>query len=128
MGLRLQIFSCKDHVDFFWYELQKNVLMRFSAVVGRHFLNQTALGAIFARIFRDIAQIFDRSKIFGSALHPLHSRLLHHWLVFICKLFQGSLQVAQFKSHGVCPGVIMSRRLRYLLHICSRLLGRNIAQ
>ena len=48
-------------------------------------------------------------------------------LVFICKLFQSSLQVAQFKLHGVSPVLFMSRRLRYVLSICSRLLGRNLA-
>ena len=49
-------------------------------------------------------------------------------LVFIRKLFQSSLQVAQFKSHGVSLVLFMSRRLGYLLRICSRLLGRNLAQ
>ena len=49
-------------------------------------------------------------------------------LVFICKIFQSSLQVAQFKLHGVSPVLFMSRRLRYLLRICSKLLGRNLAQ
>jgi len=36
------------------------------------FLNQTKLGAIFARIFRDFRQF----KTFGARLHP---RCLHHW-------------------------------------------------
>jgi len=33
------------------------------------------LGAIFAQIFRDFAQIFNKSKVLGVRLHP---RLLHH--------------------------------------------------
>jgi len=49
-------------------------------------------------------------------------------LVFICKLFQSSLQVAEFKTHGVSPVLFILRRLRYLLRMCIRLLGRNLAQ
>jgi len=33
---------------------------------------------IFAQIFRDLAQIFDKSKLLGVRFHPLHPRLLHH--------------------------------------------------
>jgi len=53
----------------------KKVLMCFSANVGRHFLKR-----FFTRIFNDLAQIFDKSKLFGVRLHSLHPRLLHHWL------------------------------------------------
>jgi len=38
------------------------------------------LGAIFARIFRDFAQIFNKSQLFGVRLHPLQLCLLHHCL------------------------------------------------
>ena len=71
----------------------------FSHTSGAIFSNQTTLGAVFARIFRDFvkvftdiakistffriltnfAQIFDRSKFLEVHLHPLHSHLLHHW-------------------------------------------------
>jgi len=38
-------------------------------------------------------------------------------LVFICKLFQSSLQVTPFKLRGLSPVLFMSRRLRYSLRI-----------
>jgi len=48
------------------------------------FSNQNTLGAIFSqistdftRIFRDFAQIFTKSKLWGVRLQPLHPRLLH---------------------------------------------------
>jgi len=43
---------------FFWHDLHKRVFICFSANVGRHFLSQTTLGAIFAQIFRDFAWMF----------------------------------------------------------------------
>jgi len=33
----------------------------------------------FVRIFRDFAQILNKSKFLGVPLDPLHPRLLHHW-------------------------------------------------
>jgi len=50
-----------------------------SSYVGAIFWNETTLGTIFAWIFRDFARIFDKSKLLGMLLHPLHLRLLHHW-------------------------------------------------
>jgi len=86
----------------------KKVCICFAADVDAIFWSQTTLGAIFARIFRDIALIFrdfawifrnfvqifrdfartfDKSKLLGVRLHPLHPRLLHHyfglWLFFL---------------------------------------------
>jgi len=52
----------------------KKVYMCFLVLEKR---SQT-LGAIFARIFRDFDQSFDKSKLLGMRLHPLHPRLLHH--------------------------------------------------
>jgi len=54
--------------------------------------------------------------IFKKQLIPTDANLV---MVFICKLFQSTLQVGQFKLHGVSPILFMSGRLRYLLHVCS---------
>jgi len=43
---------------------------------GLHAYFCKRLGAIFARIFRDFAWIFVKSKLLRERLHP---RLLHHW-------------------------------------------------
>ena len=60
-----QIFSHKDHEDFFLVWPPKKVLMCFSATDGCHFLSQTTLSAIFAQIFSDFDQIFrDFVRIF----------------------------------------------------------------
>jgi len=32
----------------------------------------------FAQIFWDFSRIFDKSKLLGVRLHPLHPRLLYH--------------------------------------------------
>ena len=67
----------------------KKVLMCFSTKVGRHFVNSNNLGSYFcpdfrgssqvfkdfSRIFRNFAQILNKSKLFGVHFHP---RLLHH--------------------------------------------------
>ena len=83
---------------------QKKVFMWFCRRWASFFSNQTTLGAIFARIFREFAQIcryfakvftdfaqiftgfvrmfrdfariFSKSKLLGVRFHP---RLLHHW-------------------------------------------------
>jgi len=38
---------------------------------------------ICAWIFRDFAQIFNKSNLLGVRLHPLHPQLLHHWLLLL---------------------------------------------
>jgi len=61
---------------FCWYDLQEKVFMCCYGNVGRHFLKSNNVGAIFARIFRDFAQIFRdlpgflTNQTFGGALAP----------------------------------------------------------
>jgi len=56
------------------------------------------------------------SFISKKQLIPTNANLA---MVFICKLFQSRLQVGQYESYGVSPVLFMSRRLRYLLRVCS---------
>ena len=76
----------------FWYDLQKRSSLYFSANVGRHFWNQTTLGPIFARVIRDFARIFDKTKLLGVRLHP---HPLQHWVIstYFAEFFAHSQQV-----------------------------------
>jgi len=94
----VRIFSYESR---FWDDLWKKAFVRFWAPF---FSNQSTLGAIFPRIFRESTQIFkdfakaftdfaqistdfsqifrDFSRIFTKSKFlgvSLHSRLLHHW-------------------------------------------------
>jgi len=44
----------------------------FWQTLGAIFSSQTTLGAIFAWIFRNFAQIFNKSKLLGVRLHPCY--------------------------------------------------------
>ena len=77
-NLCLQIFSPKDHKDFFCVNSKKKVFMCFSANLGRHFLKSSNVWRYFIRIFRDFAQIFGKSNALSVRLHPLHSHLQQH--------------------------------------------------
>ena len=49
-------------------------LPRFSEILRRF----SQISTDFSRIFRYFAWIFNKSKLLGVCLHPLHPRLLHH--------------------------------------------------
>jgi len=53
-------FSLKGHEVHFWDDLQKRSSCVFLQTLGTILWNQTRLGAIFVRIFRDFAQIFNK--------------------------------------------------------------------
>ena len=67
--LGLKNFPLKYHEDLYWDGLQTSsscvCLQTLSAILW----NQTRLGAIFARIFKDLAQNFNKSKLLGVRLH-----------------------------------------------------------
>jgi len=56
-------------------------LQTLGAIFAQIFRDFALIFKSFVRIFRDYAQIFNKSKLLGMRLHPLHPRLLHHWLV-----------------------------------------------
>ena len=58
--LCLQIFSLKDHEDFFWDDLRKKVFMCFSANVGRHFIKSIKVRAQFLPGFSESLPRFSR--------------------------------------------------------------------
>jgi len=72
---------------FFFFREKKVKFRRFSAVrliyytvrtkISKH-LRPNLIFQDFARLFRDFAQIFDKSKILGLRLHP---SLLHHCFI-----------------------------------------------
>jgi len=84
--------SCNICRPFSWCDLQKWSALVFLQTLGAIFRSQTTLGAIFAQIFsdfvrifrdfvqifRDFARIFDKSKILGVRLHPLHTVPLYN--------------------------------------------------
>jgi len=61
----LNLFFCKCWAPFFEV---KNVGRQFCAEFQG-----------FAQIFRGFARMFDKSKLLGVCLNPLHPRLLHRW-------------------------------------------------
>jgi len=72
----LQIFSHKDHEDFFGVTSKNGFSFVFLQTLGTIFRSQTTLVVNFARILRDFAQIFrgfarifDKSKRLGVRLH-----------------------------------------------------------
>jgi len=93
----LQIFSHKDHEDLFHEGLFVVISKKLPSFVVLQswapLFEEKTLDAIFSRIFRDFvkivrnfARIFDKSKLLGVRLHPLHHRLLHHCYIYINKL------------------------------------------
>ena len=68
------LFSLKKKIIKTFIEMtsKEKVLMWFCKRWEPFFTNQTRLGAIFARIFRDFVQLFNKSKLLGVRLHPLH--------------------------------------------------------
>jgi len=79
----------------------------FLKTLGDIFSNQTTLGAIFDRMFRNVAQIFNKSKLLGVGLHP---RLLHHCaelIYFACSDHANkeefSVQNINFYKHQTNP-------------------------
>jgi len=56
----LQLFSNKDHEDLFWCDLQKKVVVCFSANLGRHFLKSGNVGCHFYLDFRGFCPIFSK--------------------------------------------------------------------
>ena len=81
LGMR-KIFARKVLGDFaykffpqrswrpFLGNLQKRSACVFVQTLGAILWNQTRLGTIFSRNFRDFAQIFNKSKLLGVRFHP----------------------------------------------------------
>jgi len=84
----LQNFSHKDHENlFFGVTSIKGLHLLFckrwvSFLPGLSGTLPRYLG-IFFWIFRDFAQIFDKSKLLGMRLNPLHPRPLHYWATLL---------------------------------------------
>ena len=74
--------TCPKSCATFAYKFSPTKIMNWRPFLVWHlkkpsFVFLQTLGAIFAQIFRDFAQTFDKSKLLGVILHP---RLLHHCL------------------------------------------------
>jgi len=64
----------------------------------------------FAQIFRDVARIFNKSKLLGVRLHPLHPRLQHHWLntyFLLLTVFRTSIS-QKYTTSSVCDLITCS--------------------
>ena len=71
----LQMLSHEDHEDLFWCDLQKRSSCDFLQTLGAIFLSPARLGVI-STIFRDVSQIFSKSKLLGVSLTPTSNK--HH--------------------------------------------------
>jgi len=61
----VRIFSHEECILDEWMTSKKGL----HVILVTIFLNQSPLGAIFAHIFREFAQIFTKSKLLGVRLH-----------------------------------------------------------
>ena len=67
-------------VPFLWSHTEKIKFRRISSVSFIDHTNRTRCRNISARIFRDFARVFDKSKLLGVRVHPAHNQLIHHCL------------------------------------------------
>jgi len=80
----------------FWYDLQKRSSCDFLQTLG----SQARLSAIFTRIFRDVSQIFSKSKLLGCAWSPsptsttvFHNSIIGNFVVYQDRLKINLLQL-----------------------------------
>ena len=104
----LQILSHEDHENLVWCDLQKRSSCDFLQTFGTSFWSQARLGAIFTRIFRDVAQIFSKSKLIGGALSPppptsntaFHNSITGNFVVYQDRLETYSLQLFEHPENS----------------------------
>ena len=97
--------------NFFSHKDHEAILLMWSP---KKAILQT-LGAIFSRIFRDIAQIFNKSKLFVVLLHSLHHCLLHNCICEYsgCIYQYSSSEVPQGQMSQICsPSISLGNRFR----------------
>ena len=86
-------------ITFCWCDFQQRSSCVFMQTLSTIFWSKATLGAIFTRIFRDVAQMFSKSKLLRcactptSSTTPFHNSIISNFVVYQDRLEINSLQL-----------------------------------